>query len=89
MNFQKRRALRGAIRATPEEILREAIAAHRALRDRERLRGADAESKAAFAKAAPRRQKAADDGRRARFAVAMARSVFGRFYRTERPKKSE
>jgi hypothetical protein len=89
MNFQKRRGLRGAVRATPEDILREAIAAHQALRDRERLRGADAESKALSAKAAPRRQKTGDDGRRAQFAAAMARAVFGRFYGTERPKKSE
>jgi hypothetical protein len=89
MNFQKRRGLRGAVRATPEEILREAIAAHKALRDRERLRTADAESKAPSAKAASRRQKAGVDGRRAEFAAAMARSVFGRFYRTEPAKKRE
>jgi|GEM_PF-3981338 len=83
MNFQKRRGLRGAVRATPEDILREAIAAHKALRDRERWRGADAgaEAKAPFAKAAPRRQKTGDDARRAQFAAAMARAVFGRFHR--------
>jgi hypothetical protein len=91
MNFQKRRGLRGAVRATPEDILREAIAAHAALRDRERLRGAgaDAEAKAPSAKAAPRRRETGVDGRRAQFAAAMARSVFGRFYRTEPAKKNK
>ena len=35
MNFQERRGPRGAGRATPEDILREAIALHRAIKERD------------------------------------------------------
>jgi hypothetical protein len=87
MNVQQRRGMRGAIRATPEDILQLAIARHRALRDRERLRAGEAAPAAPSGKAAPPR-KTDDDAQRAQFATAMARSVFGRFYQTEHPKKN-
>ncbi len=81
MNFQQRRGLRGAARATPEEILRQAIARHRALRERERLRADEAAVTVPSANAALRTKPA--DARRTQFATAMARSVFGRFYQKE------
>ena len=88
MNFQRRRGLRGAVRATPEEILQLALTRHKALRDREQLCGEAAVSMRPSAKTAPR-CKADDDARRAQFAAAMARAVFGRFYQTARRKKGE
>ncbi len=88
MNFQRRRGLRGAVRATPEEILQQAIASHRALRDRENLRSGEAMSAVPSAKPAPGR-KTRDDAGQAQFAAAMARSVFGRFYQAEHPKKGK
>ena len=42
MDFQRRRDFRGAFRVTPEVILQEAIARHRALRDQEEWRQAKA-----------------------------------------------
>lgn len=80
MNFQQRRGSRGAFRATPEEMLRQAIAAHSALRERERWQSG-----------LPQAHKPPDETsrsgeevkRRARFAAAMARASFGRFYRKD------
>jgi len=78
MNVQGRRDVRGAIRATPEDILRDAIARYRALRDQEEWR---ARAAAPAKTAAPR--KAGDEARRAQFAEGLARAEFGRFYRKE------
>jgi hypothetical protein len=78
MNVQRRRDFRGAFRATPEDILRDAIARHRALRDQEEWR-AGAAAPAPAKAAAPR--KTGDDIRRAQFAEGLARAAFGRFYR--------
>lgn len=83
MSFQRRRDFRGAFRAKPEDTLRDAIAHHRALRDRDEWRAKGA-APAPAKKAAPR--KTGDDTRRAQFAEGLARAAFGRFYRNERPK---
>jgi hypothetical protein len=81
MDLPRRRDFRGAFRATPEDILQEAIARHRALRDREQLRTKEATPARI---AAPR--NTAEETRRAKFAEAIARATFGRFYPKERPK---
>ena len=85
MNFQERRGPRGAGRATPEEMLREAIAWHRAIAERERWQAAAAAPIAPL-KRAPRRQSDDEVKRRAQFAEAVARAAFGRFYRKD-PKR--
>lgn len=79
MDFRRRRDFRGALRATPEEILRDAIAQHKALRDREQLR-----AKRVALVTAKKSRKTAEEARRAQFAEGMARAAFGRFYRKER-----
>jgi hypothetical protein len=86
MNFLRRRDFRGAFRVKPEDILRDAIAAHRAIRAREEWRAAKkaAPAKAKAKKAAPR--KTGEEIRRAQFAEGLARAAFGRFYHKERPK---
>jgi len=81
MDSPRRRNSRGAFRATPEEILRDAIAQHKALREREQLR-----TKRATAAAAKKPRKTAEEIRRAKFAEGLARAAFGRFYPKERPK---
>jgi hypothetical protein len=81
MNVQRRRDFRGAFRATPEDILRKAIADHKALRDREEWQAGPAASKRAK-KAAPR--KTAAESRRDQFAEGLARAAFGRFYFKDR-----
>jgi hypothetical protein len=81
MNVQRRRDFRGAFRATPEDILRKAIADHKALRDREQLRAAPAAPKRTK-QAAPR--KTAAESQRDQFAEALARAAFGRFYFKDR-----
>lgn len=87
MDVPRRRDFRGAFRAKPEDTVRDAIAHHRALRDREELRakgGAKRATPALAKKAAPR--KTAEETRRAQFAEGLARAAFGRFYRKARPK---
>ena len=81
MDFRQRRGFRGAFRATPEEILRDAIAQHKALRDREQLR-----DKQTVPPRAKKLRKTAEETRRIQFAEGMARAAFGRFYPKERPK---
>jgi hypothetical protein len=81
MNVQRRRDFRGVFRAQPEDILRKAIADHKALRDREAWqagRTAPARTKKAAAR------KTGTDTRRDQFAEALARAAFGRFYFKER-----
>jgi hypothetical protein len=85
MNVLRRRDFRGAFRAKPEDILRDAIARHRALQAREELRAKRATPAPAKAKkAAPR--KTGEETRRAQFAEGLARAAFGRFYHKERSK---
>jgi hypothetical protein len=86
MNFQERRGPRGASRATPEEMLREAITWHRAITERERWQAAAAAAPIAPHKSAPWRQSDDEVKRRAQFAEAVARAAFGRFYRKD-PRK--
>jgi hypothetical protein len=74
MDFPQRRDFRGAFRATPEDILRDAITQHKALRA----------TPASAKKAAPR--KTGEETRRSQFAEGLARAAFGRFYYKERPK---
>jgi hypothetical protein len=81
MSFQGRRGLRGAFRATPEEILRQAIAAHRALKERERWQAGRPGADEPPARSPRRTTEAAR--RRAQFAAAIARAAFGRFYRKD------
>jgi hypothetical protein len=81
MDFRRRRDFRGAFRATPEEILRDAIAQHKALRDREQLR-----TKPAAPAPVKKPRRTVEETRRAQFAEGMARAAFGRFYPKERPK---
>ncbi len=81
MDFRRRRDSRGAFRVTPEDILREAIARHKALRDREQLR-----AKGAAPAPAKVPRQTAEAVRRARFAEGLARAAFGRFYRKDRPR---
>jgi hypothetical protein len=82
MDFQRRRDFRGAFRATPEDILQEAIARHRALRDQEEWRRAKAAVPAgASAPKAAAPRKTGDEIRRAQVAEGLARAAFGRFYR--------
>jgi hypothetical protein len=82
MNVQVRRARRGAGRATPEDMLRAAIAVHRALKEREALRTGAVKPAASMRK--PSRPAADPNARRrAQFARAIARSAFGRAYRDE------
>ena len=83
MDIPRRRDFRGAFRAKPEDTLRDAIAHHRALRDREEWRAKGAVP-APAKKAAPR--MTGEEARRAQFAEGLARAAFGRFYRKERPK---
>jgi hypothetical protein len=87
MDFQRRRDFRGAFRVTPEDILQDAIARHRALRDQEEWRRAKAAGPArtsAPKTSAPR--KTGDEIRRAQFAEGLARAAFGRFYRKAPPR---
>lgn len=79
MNVRGRRDFRGVFRETPEEILRRAIAAHKALRDREQWEVAKAAQPTAERKPAKRKANDAEI-RQAQFAEALARSEFGRFY---------
>jgi hypothetical protein len=81
MDSQRRRDFRGAFRATPEDILQEAIARHRALRDQEEWR---ARAAVPATTSAPR--KTGDEIRRAQFAEGLARAAFGRFYRKPPPR---
>jgi len=83
MYVQRRRDFRGAFRAKPEDILREAIADHKALRDREEWRAgraAPAQTKTAVLR------KIGVDTRRDQFAEGLARAAFGRFYFKDRPR---
>jgi hypothetical protein len=83
MDVPRRRDFRGAFRARPEDILRGAIAHHKALRAREELLTKPA-TPAPANKAAPRRT--GEETRRAQFAEGLARAAFGRFYWKERAK---
>lgn len=82
MNFQGR-GICGVGRATPEQLLQHAIDAHKALRERERWEaertGAEVRERARWQTG--KRQEAA------KFAEAMARSVFGRSYPKDRPRQ--
>lgn len=82
MSVNSHRARRGAFRASPEDILQDAIARHRALRQREELRT----PKVAEAAKVARQARPEEEARRARFAEGVARAVFGRFYYKERPR---
>ena len=83
MNVQRRRDFRGAFRAKPEDTLREGIADHKALRDREAWRAGQAAP--ARAKKAVSRKIGAEI-RRDQFAEGLARAAFGRFYFKDRPR---
>ena len=83
MNFQERRGARGAGRATPEEMLRDAVTWHRAIRERERWQAAATAAPIGSHQSAPRRRNDDEVKRRAQFAEAVARAAFGRFYRKD------
>ena len=87
MNFMARRGIRGAFRETPEDILRRAIAAHKALRDRERWLERQAAPVSLPATVEPRRKPDDAQRGRAKFAEDMARAAFGRFYHKAPAKK--
>jgi hypothetical protein len=88
MKFQERRGPRGA-RKTPDHILDPSVAFERALADREAWRAEKAARDGPRPEEPPGRrvdQEGKEESRRrADFAEALARSVFGRFYWKERP----
>jgi hypothetical protein len=83
MNVQRRRDFRGAFRARPEDLLQEAIAAHKTLRDREAWQAGRVASER-IKKSVPRKISA--ESQRDQFAEGMARAAFGRFYFKDRLK---
>jgi hypothetical protein len=83
MQYQARRPRRGASRDTPEDILRRAIAWHRAIKAREAQQATRENAGAHLDEPVLRAAAREADGeakRRAAFAGAMARAVFGRGY---------